>query len=220
MISRNTKSLFYLLLGPAMGMNGWLYRKLRAPRSAAPKVHLGPGQKTYLKGWINVDANCFTGRCDLWADFRRPLPFRDSTIPAFYSHHVIEHLPDLRMHFREVLRCLQPGGVYRTGGPHGDSSVAKFIAGDDAWFSDFPDNFRSTGGRFDNYLLCRGEHLHILTYSFLAELLLEAGFEAPVRCLPVKETRHPELFSECLDTEWESDFDCPHTLIVEARKPV
>ncbi len=219
MISRNAKLLFYLSLGPVMGINGWIYRHLRAPRAGASGVHLGPGQKTYLNGWINVDANCLTARCDVWADFRRPLPFHDDTIPAFYSHHVVEHLPDLRQHFHEVFRCLIPGGVYRVGGPDGDSAIAKFVAGDNAWFSDFPDVRASTGGRLDNYLLCRGEHLHILTIGFLTEMLLDAGFEAPVKCLPTKETRHPELFSECLAVEWESDYDFPHTLIVEARKP-
>jgi len=211
--------MFYTLLGPAMGLSGWMYRQLSAPRSGIAKVHLGPGRKAYLEGWINLDANFITARCDVWCDLRRPLPFRNATLDAVYSHHVIEHLPDLPGHFREVFRCLKPGAVYRTGGPNGDAAIAGFIAGDKAWFSDFPDRFSDTGARFDNYLMCRGEHLHILTFSLLAELLADAGFEPPIQRLPVKETGYPKLFAECLATEWESDFECPHTLIVEARKP-
>jgi hypothetical protein len=35
----------------------------------------------------------------------------------------------------------------------------------------------------------------------------------------VRETKAPDLFQECLAQEWESDFDMPHTLVVEATKP-
>jgi hypothetical protein len=38
-------------------------------------------------------------------------------------------------------------------------------------------------------------------------------------CLPLKETHYPELFRECLLKEYESDFDTPHTLIIEGVKP-
>lgn len=122
MLSRQARANFYRLASPLMWLNERLYRAFRAPKQGSTRVHLGPGQQKYLKGWINVDANMFTGRCDLWADLRRPLPFRDSSIDAMYSHHVIEHLPDLLGHFRDVRRCLRPGGVYRFGGPNGDSA--------------------------------------------------------------------------------------------------
>ena len=52
---------------------------------------------------------------------------------------VIEHLPDLPGHFAEMFRALKPGGVFRIGGPNGDSAIRKFVEGDSAWFSDFPD---------------------------------------------------------------------------------
>jgi hypothetical protein len=87
-------------------------------------------------------------------------------------------------------------------------------------FSDFPDRYFGIGGRFDNYLPCRGEHLHILTFSLLAELLELAGFEPPVKWLPVKETGYPELFADCLATDLGVGLRFPHTPIVEARKPV
>lgn len=59
----------------------------------------------------------------------------------------------------------------------------------------------------------------ILTYSMLSEYLSEIGYTNIKRCLPVKETNYPEVFNDCLEKENESDFDCPHTLIVEASKP-
>lgn len=219
MLTRKAKQLFYAFAGPLMKANGSLYRQFRAPKEARLRVHLGPGQEKYIAGWVNVDANMFTGKCDLWADLRNPLPFRDETVECFYSHHVIEHLPSLPSHLTEVYRCLVPGGAYRMGGPNGDNAIAKFMEGDTIWFSDWPDKRRSIGGRFENFVFCRGEHLTILTFSFLEELLKAAGFVDIAICLPVRESSFPELFAPCLAKEHESDFDAPHTLIVEAVKP-
>src|SRR5688572_13947064 len=120
MLKRAHKQLFYDMCGPLMRFNGWTYRRIRAPRAGVVKVQLGPGQGKYLDGWVNVDANMFTGKCDVWTDLRFALPFRDNTVDIFYSHHVIEHLPDIPGHFREMYRCLKPGGVFRVGGPNGE----------------------------------------------------------------------------------------------------
>ena len=222
MIARKTKALFYALAGPAMKLNGALYRKFRAQRSGVVKVQLGPGREHYLDGWINLDANIFTKNCDVWADFRNKLPFPDASVDAFYSHHVLEHLPDtlLLFHFREMFRCLKPGGVFRIGGPNGDEAIRQFGEGDSNWFGDFPDKRESIGGRFSNFILCRGEHLSILTFSWLRELAGNAGFRSLSRCQPVTETNFPDLFDQkVLNNEWESTPDAPHTLIVEAEKP-
>lgn len=219
MLSRGAKAAFYTAAGPLMRANGAFYRWLRAPRSGLVKVHLGPGQHNYLDGWLNVDANMFTARCDVWADLRNPLPFRDGTVDALYSHHVVEHLPDLDRHFREAFRCLKPGGAYRVGGPDGDSAIAKFAQNDAAWFSDFPIRRTSIGGRLENFLLCRGEHLTILTRSFLGELIQAAGFSRLTTCLPGRETSQPGLFADVLAKESVNDDPrFPHTLIIEAMK--
>ncbi|HKT73908.1 MAG TPA: methyltransferase domain-containing protein, partial [Steroidobacteraceae bacterium] len=106
MLSRRAKATFYAVAGPMMALNGLLYKQFRAPRSGTVRVHLGPGQKSYLQGWINIDANIFTGKCDLWADLRNPLPFHDGTLDAVYSHHMIEHLPNMVEHIADVARCL------------------------------------------------------------------------------------------------------------------
>jgi predicted SAM-dependent methyltransferase len=205
-----------------MRVNGLIYKLFRAPKEGLVKVQLGPGQNNYLLGWINVDANLFTARVDVWADLRLPLPFRDNSVDVFYSHHVIEHLPDclLPAHCKELYRCLKPGGSVRVGGPNADNAVRKFMEGDSSWFSDFPDCRKSLGGRFANFLLCRGEHLTILTFSYLEELLSDAGFINISRCRPSTETLHPTMIDESvLSKEGEDTPDVPHTLIVEADKP-
>lgn len=202
-----------------MAINGWVYRHARAPRNGNLKVHLGPGQHNYIDGWMNLDANMFTGKCDLWVDLRNPLPFHDDSVDCFYSHHVIEHLPNLQLHIQEVFRCLKPGGIYRVGAPSGDAAIKKFVENDSAWFSDFPDQRTSIGGRFENFIFCRGEHVTMITSSFLEELLQGNGFINLKQYKPVTETGYLDLFSSCLAKEYESDFDTPHTLIVEAEKP-
>lgn len=219
MLSRNAKAAFYLFAGPLMRINGVVYRYFRSSRKGALRVHLGPGQQHYIDGWVNVDANMFTGKCDVWADLRHPLPFHDETVDCFYSHHMVEHIPNIQDHIREVFRCLKPGGVYRLGGPNGDSAIKKFVENDVKWFSDFPDKRTSIGGRFENFVFCRGEHLTILTFSFLEELLIKNGFVDINICMPTSETGYPELFAPCLAHESESDFAVPQTIIVEAVKP-
>lgn len=223
MISRRAKALFYSLAGPLMRVNAAVYRAFRAPPTggaAVVRVHLGPGQKNYLPGWVNVDANTFTGKCDVWADISRGLPFHDASVDAVYSHHVIEHLPDLAGHFAEMFRILKPGGVVRVGGPNGDAAMREYLAGNSAWFSDFPDRRASIGGRLENFIFCRQEHLTILTPSYLQELAEGAGLTGVQVVRPIVETHHPRHFDAAvLALEWESTPESPHTLLIEAVKP-
>lgn len=223
MIPRSVKSAYYAAARIPMAISSTAYRYLKAPRDGLVRVQLGPGQKNYLANWINVDANIISARPDVWADLRGALPFRTSTVDAFYSHHMIEHLPDtlLPFHIGEMYRCLKPGGMVRVGGPNGDMAIRKFLEGDHDWFGDFPDSRRSLGGRFVNFVLCRGEHLTVLTESYLEELLTDAGFVDLRVCAPVVETTAPHLIGpEVFASEHESTPSAPHTLIVEAYKPV
>ena len=220
MMPRRAKAAFYSLAGPVMRANAIAYRYLRHPSAdGGPlRLHLGPGQRNYLEGWLNLDANMFTGKCDLWVDLRYPLPFRDASVFAIYSHHMIEHLPNIEFHLKEVYRCLAPGGVYRVAGPNGDSAITKFLEQDHDWFPAWPDKRTSIGGRFENFIFCRGEHLTILTESFLEELLRDAGFREIVGCKAAESTEHQALFGDCLHKESEPDPGCPHTLVLEAVK--
>ena len=222
MISRSLKATYYAIMRPPMRASSFVYRHLLAPRRGRVKVHLGPGQGNYLPGWINVDANVISAKIDVWSDLRDALPFPDGSVDAFYSHHVIEHLPDDRLpfHFAEMFRCLKPGGSIRVGGPDGETAMKKYFEGDTAWFSDFPDKRSSIGGRMVNFILCRGEHLTILTPSYLTELAEGAGFRDVRRCQPNRETHFPELMGpDVLQREVEPTPEAPHTLLIEAVKP-
>lgn len=217
------KRLFFTIAAPLMRLNGLRHKvfPIALVKKGPLRVHLGPGQRSYLPGWVNVDANMFTGKCDIWYDFHYPIPFEDASLDALYSHHVIEHLSNLAEHLKDAFRALRPGGVYRLGGPHGDNAIAKFIEGSHEWFTNYPDNRTSIGGRLDNFIFCRREHVCLLTRSFLEELLVNAGFEVIGPCMPTRSTNYPALFTkEVLTSEFESDFEAPHTIILEAKKPL
>ncbi len=221
MLARGTKQAFYNFAGPLMKWNGWVYRALhsaRAIKNRPVRLHLGPGQKGYLTGWINIDANIFSAKCDIWLDLRNQLPFPDNSVDAVYSHHMIEHLSDIEQHLRDVFRVLKPTGVYRVGGPNGDMAIAKFLENDHDWFIDWPDKYESIGGRFANFILCRNEHLTILTHSLLAELAGRVGFDMVKSHLPITGSDYPELFVECFAQEHERTPEAPHTLILEMVK--
>jgi predicted SAM-dependent methyltransferase len=218
MTSRRTKALYYALLSGPMWLNAQIYRRFRQERDRI-RVHLGCGQKNYIAGWVNVDANFLTAKIDLWANLEHGLPFRDNSVECFYSFHVIEHLPDtfLATHFREMHRALAPGGAIRVGGPNVDNACLKLLQNDPKWFSDFPSARRSVGGRFADMLFCRNEHLTALTKSYLEEVALDAGFSDLHFCAPVKESVYFD--DTVLRFEGEDDFAFPHSILLEAKKP-
>jgi predicted SAM-dependent methyltransferase len=171
-----------------------------------------------VEGWLNVDANILTSRPDLWINLLHGMPFRDNSVSVFYSHHVLEHLPEGRLpgFLAELFRCLEPGGGIRLGVPHAGNAYRMYAAGRDDWFEDFPHPRKSLGGRCANFLLCANEHFALLDFSFLNELLTDAGFVHVKECMPIKESIL--VGQEVLSLEYEFDFETPHTLIVEARK--
>lgn len=117
------------------------------PEKNRPKIpqyiNIGAG-KFYHPYWHNVDtpndyyADCQKGRLHIHYDLtsNQPLPFDDATIKVAYTSHVIEHINNDHVEylFREVYRCLQPGGVFRITCPDMDLEYDAFIRGDkDFW---------------------------------------------------------------------------------------
>ena len=219
MLKRYQKNLFYIIATPLMRINSFRLKYFNSLKKNPLKLHLGTGKKNYIDEWINIDANMFTGKSDLWLDLRYKLPFKNSSVDYCYSHHMVEHLPSIKSHFVDIFRILKSGGIYRFGGPNGDTAMKKFIENDSEWFSNFPDKRNSIGGKFENFIFCRNEHLTILTFSYLKEILEEVGFINIKKYLPTKETQKPKVFDQCLNFEGENDFENPHTLILEVSKP-
>jgi len=217
MISRELKDLFFKAMNYPMLINGYFYKYFLCP-SQGLKVHLGNGQEKYLDSWINVDANFITAKVDVWANLLNPLPFRDQSVDLY----VIEHLPDrhLQSHFNQMYKALRKNGGIRIGAPHVGNACRKYVEQDIKWFSDFPDSPESIGGRLMNFIYCRGEHLTALDETYLEEIASNAGFTDIKFMIPGKETCLSDLGIDenVLLGEFETDFDCPHTVVLEARK--
>ena len=222
MVNPTLKKIYYRVLRVPMRISGMAYRRYRAPRDGTARVQLGSGKRGYLACWINLDANFITARPDVWANLKDPLPFRDESLDVVYSYHVIEHLADdsLQEHFRDVHRCLKPGGLYRIGAPDAEQAMRRFLADDSGWFPDWPDNRSSSGGRLNNFLLFRGEHTSLITFSWLSELADAAGFRQIVRTTPGAQTTRPDLVTtDLLTQEAQCAHSRPiHTLTVEMVK--
>jgi hypothetical protein len=217
MISYKKKRLFYILAIPVFWCH-YLISKIKLRNKSGSCVQFGPGQKNYLKGWINIDANFLTAKTDIVSNLDWGLPIRNSSVSHCYSHHVIEHLRSIEYHFSEVFRILVQGGVYRVGVPNADSAIVAFVNGRFDWFSDFPKKWTSIGGKFNNFLMCEGEHLTICTESFLTELALRAGFSTIKLCGPQCRSHYPGLFGDCIQMEENESIQYPHTLILELVK--
>jgi predicted SAM-dependent methyltransferase len=178
MLHQRTRDVYFTALRNLNKLNYWHWkiRGLRANGSGAPHLHLGCGPK-YLSGFVNVDGNFFRKR-DVWLDLRNGLPFRSNSVASIYSSHVFEHFyaEELAALLRECHRVLAPGGFLRAVVPDMAVAVRAYLSGDAAFFSDFPRAHRSLGGKLSNLLFCEGGHRQGLDFSYLEELLLDAGF--------------------------------------------
>jgi len=106
-------------------------------------VNIGAGS-FYHPYWHNLDnpneyyADSQKGRLHIEYDLtsHQPFPFRDNTLKVAYTSHVIEHIhnEDVEYLFREVYRCLQPGGYFRITCPDIDQEYEAYCRGDSAFW--------------------------------------------------------------------------------------
>jgi len=186
------------------------------PVQGANHLHLGCGAK-YLPGFLNIDGNPFN-KIDLWLDVRNGLPFPFNSVDSIYSTHMFEHFyPDeLQLLLRECLRVLKPGGGIRLIVPNLASAISAYSQKQSAWFDDsFPRHFDSLGGRFSNFVFCDGQHRTAFDFSYLSEVLREAGFREVEKSAEGKS----RLYGTSVPPYEPGDsMDLPHSLFVEAFK--
>lgn len=81
-------------------------------------VDLGCGKTTLPNDFQGVDLSAADGVLEFDLCSGRAWPFRNESVDAFTSSHFIEHVANWAHHFREVYRCLKPGGLYRFVAPY------------------------------------------------------------------------------------------------------
>lgn len=188
MVRQTTRDLYFAALRPFFRLNHWRWRLQGvACNGSEIHLHLGCGMK-YLEGFLNIDGNLFR-KTDLVLDLRDGLPLPDTSVCTIYSSHVFEHLyPDeLQGLLAECHRVLRPGGGMRIVVPDMQAAVTAYLAGREDYFPDFPRARRSLGGKLSNLLFCEGGHRQGLDFSYLEELLSDAGF-GEVRRMTPKQT--------------------------------
>jgi SAM-dependent methyltransferase len=84
------------------------------------RIDLGCGNRK-VKGTIGVDTVPVPG-VDVVADINHGLPFRDSSIDAVYSYHILEHMDDYLGTMNEIWRVCRHGALVFVKVPHAASS--------------------------------------------------------------------------------------------------
>jgi predicted SAM-dependent methyltransferase len=179
-----TKDLYYALFGKLSFLPYCWNRLVGRDRFDDALVHIGCGPK-YIEGMTNIDGNIFRKK-DLWLDITLGLPFCSNSVRGVYASHIMEHfkVKTVRRLFREFHRVLKPGGTLRLVVPSLEYAIHAFVANDVSMLPEWPNQFSSVGGRFNNFLLCANQHRSIFDLTFLEELLNEAGFTSICRELP------------------------------------
>ena len=119
-----------------------LYEECNRPTTPL-YINIGAGS-FYHPYWHNLDnpndyyADSQKGRLHIQYDLTSHEPFqiRDNSLKVAYTSHVIEHIhnDDVEYLFREVYRCLQPGGYFRITCPDIDLEYAAYSRGDSAFW--------------------------------------------------------------------------------------
>lgn len=176
MISQTWKDLWYVAWAPVLRGNLYRHRLFNGRNGADLKLNIGCGTCKF-PGWTNIDGN-FMHHPDMWLDVTRGLPFKDESVRVIYSCHFFEHLHlrELRPLLFECRRVLRGDGALRVAVPNLGSAIIAYQQRNENWFSPFPEEFRSLGGRFFNDMLCGDQHRLMFDIDFLAEVLSDAGF--------------------------------------------
>jgi len=99
-------------------------------------------------------------------------------VKVIYACHFFEHLhlSELRKLLSECLRVIRADGVLRIAVPNLGSAIVAYQQKDSSWFSPFPEEFKTLGGRFFNDMLCGDQHRLMFDFDFLNEILNSSGF--------------------------------------------
>ena len=181
MIAQTWKDLWYVAWAPLLEGNLYRHKLFNGHKKQGLKLNIGCGSSRF-SGWLNIDGN-FRHHPDMWLDVTRGLPFKPGSVEVIYASHFFEHLylAKLKRLLVECRRVLSETGVLRVAVPNLEAAIIAYQRDDPIWFSRFPAEFRSVGGRFFNEMLCDDQHRLMFDFTFIDELLVDAGFSEITR---------------------------------------
>jgi predicted SAM-dependent methyltransferase len=164
--------------------------------TAIKRLQWGCGPKV-AAGWVNSDRRVAPG-IDLSCDIRAGLPVPADEFDYVVSMHALQEIPyrELDGVLRELRRVLKPGGILRLGLPDLDRAIDAYVRGDADYFHIKDDEVKSLAGKLSVQMTWYGASRSLLTFDFLAELCLKAGFARVCRC-EFRQTAslHPDIVS-------------------------
>jgi predicted SAM-dependent methyltransferase len=162
--------------------HGLSRRKIRGllKRGSGISIEVGAGDKSGSGGWTTIDV---TGRCDVYWDLRRGIPFPNQSIDRIYSSHFFEHLsfPEIRMFLGECRRVLVPDGKFLICVPNARIYIDAYANGvslDAATFFAYkPAYDHTTRIDYVNYMAyMAGQHKYMFDEENLVAILRSTGF--------------------------------------------
>ena len=180
-------------------------------RHSGCRLHLGCGN-IYLNGWVNIDNYIGKRKKDLWLDIAIGLPFRNNSIEAIFTSHVLEHfiIEDILRILSECFRVLKTDGCLRIAVPSLTIALKHYQKGEIKAFPRIKG--RTVSRRFIDYILYHNTHLTMFDFAFLHELLEDVGF----RNIEEKAFLKSDFFYD--DEIVNMDKYEAETLFVECRK--
>lgn len=172
------------------------------------KLHIGCGN-SLLPSWINTDIKLYSDEV-LYLDMTKPFPFVDASFEYVFAEHVCEHISfdDFLSALREILRVLQPGGIFRLAMPSLDFLLDLYerptLDINSQYIKWNNDTFSSNTVKeiqfelqdlavitFNNFIYNWG-HKFIYSTKMIENTLNMAGFKNIKKCV-VGESTHKEL---------------------------
>lgn len=221
MKSQRVKDLYFSLIRPINKLNYYrhilLFRIIPYKKFQNRPIYLNLGSgANYFDGFINIDGNILR-KIDMWLDLRNGLPFPNDSVDGIYSCHLFEHfyMDELEKILKECYRVLKSEGGMRVLVPSLERAVIAYVNREDHWFSEFPRAFKSLGGKLQNFIFCDGQHKIAFDFSFLEEILEEAGFLKIISKEAGKSDLFPPMVLEKIE---DIKYHKKISLIVEAVK--
>jgi len=210
------KSIYFGTFAKLSIFSLWKHKLFSRKKYSNAWLHLGCGRK-YIEGMINIDGNIFRKK-DIWLDLMLGLPFSDNSIKGIYASHTLEHfkINQARCLLAECYRVLKPGGYMRIVVPSLEYAITAWNNKAVDRLSEWPGKFNSIGGRFNNFILCDNQHFIMFDFSFLQELLADAGFSNIIQASAYKSKN---FLGDYLKYEYKGKKILDSSLYLECKKP-